>query len=114
MGIGPEIELKWGSVSVLPSISHHGRHPLKRKWPTLRLTLVQKWHQQGLTGSFYDGIRRGRENQLFGKWSYKWCSFFFCLTENATNKIILPKENIEKKLNKVLQGKKKKRFNIAD
>lgn len=34
--------------------------------------------------------------------------FFFCLTENATNKIILPKENIEKKLNKVLQGKKKK------
>lgn len=43
--------------------------------------------------------------------------FFFCLTENATNKIILPKENIEKKLNKVLQGKKKekkKRFNIAD
>lgn len=35
--------------------------------------------------------------------------FFFCLTENATNKIILPKENIEKKLNKVLQGKKKEK-----
>lgn len=34
---------------------------------------------------------------------------FFCLTENATDKIILPKENIEKKLNKVLQRSKEKK-----
>lgn len=107
MGIGPEIELKWGSVSVLPSISHHGRHPLKRKWPTLRLTLVQKWHQQGLTGSFYDGIRRGRENPLFGKWSYKWCSFFFLSYRKCNKQDYFAKGKYWKKI-KVLQGKKKK------